>query len=49
MEDAKLAKGLVKRQVVRVVTPGTILDNDSLDPKQNHFLVCFIIITDINE
>ena len=38
-EDAKLAKGLVKRQVVRVVTPGTILDNDSLDPKQNHFLV----------
>ena len=38
-EDAKIAKGLVKRQVVRVVTPGTILDDDLLDPKQNHFLV----------
>ena len=38
-EDAKIAKGLVKRQVVRVVTPGTVLDDALLDPKQNHFLV----------
>ena len=38
-EDAKLAKGLVKRQVVRVVTPGTVLDDNLLDPKQNHFLI----------
>jgi DNA mismatch repair protein MutS len=38
-EDPKLTKGLVKREVVRVVTPGTILDDSLLDPKQNHFLV----------
>lgn len=38
-EDPKLTKGLVKREVVRVVTPGTILDDSLLDPKQNSFLV----------
>ena len=38
-EDPKFTKGLVKREVVRVVTPGTILDDNLLDPKQNHFLV----------
>ncbi|HAK37531.1 MAG TPA: DNA mismatch repair protein MutS, partial [Nitrospina sp.] len=38
-EDPKFAKGLVKRQVVRVVTPGTVLDDNLLDPKQNQFLV----------
>ena len=38
-EDPKLTKGLVKREVVRIVTPGTILDENLLDPKQNHFLV----------
>ena len=31
MEDPKLAKGLVKREVIRVVTPGTICDNKALD------------------
>lgn len=39
IEDPKFTKGLVKREVVRVVTPGTILDDNLLDPKQNHFLV----------
>ena len=38
MEDPKLAKGLVKREVVRVVTPGTVLDDKLLDPKSNQFL-----------
>jgi len=38
-EDPKFTKGLVKREVVRVVTPGTILDDNLLDPKQNHFLI----------
>ena len=38
-EDPKLTKGLVKREVIRVVTPGTILDDNLLDPKQNHFIV----------
>ena len=38
-EDPKFTKGLVRREVVRVVTPGTILDDNLLDPKQNHFLI----------
>ena len=38
-EDPKFTKGLVRREVVRVVTPGTTLDDNLLDPKQNNFLV----------
>ncbi len=38
-EDAKQAKGLVKRDVVRVVTPGVILDDDALEPRTAHYLV----------
>jgi DNA mismatch repair protein MutS len=38
MEDPKLTKGLVKRGIVRVVTPGTVIDDTLLDPKSNHFL-----------
>ena len=32
-EDPKLTKGLVKREVVRIITPGTVLDDHMLDPK----------------
>ncbi|PIQ98738.1 MAG: DNA mismatch repair protein MutS [Nitrospinae bacterium CG11_big_fil_rev_8_21_14_0_20_45_15] len=39
VEDAKLAKGLVKRDVVRIVTPGTFLDDSHMDPKCPHNLV----------
>ncbi len=38
-EDPKLAKGLVQREIVRIITPGTVLDDALLDPKSNHFLV----------
>ncbi len=38
MEDPRLAKGVVKREVVRVVTPGLVLDPDSLEAKRNNFL-----------
>jgi len=38
-EDRKFAKGLVQREIVRIVTPGTLLDDSLLDPKSNHFLV----------
>jgi DNA mismatch repair protein MutS len=38
-EDPKSAKGLVKREVVRVITPGTLLDDNLLDPKNHHFIV----------
>ena len=38
VEDPKLAKGLVKREVVRVVTPGTVLDSSLLDAKDHNYL-----------
>ncbi len=38
VEDPKLAKGIVKREVIRVVTPGTVLDANLLDAKDNNFL-----------
>lgn len=37
-EDPALAKGLVKREVVRVVTPGTIIENNLLSENKNNFL-----------
>ena len=44
VEDPKKAKGLVKREVIRIVTPGTTLDAVSLDESKNNFLmsVCYI-------
>lgn len=39
LEDPSLAKGIVKRDVVRVVTPGTITDINALDEKSNNYLV----------
>ncbi|MBU2431500.1 MAG: DNA mismatch repair protein MutS, partial [Proteobacteria bacterium] len=39
MEDASLTKDLVKRQVVRVITPGTILNEALLDKSANNFLL----------
>jgi len=39
VEDPAQAKGLVKREVTRVVTPGTITEDDLLDPRQNNHLV----------
>ncbi len=38
MEDPKQAKGLVKREVIRVVTPGTVTDLSALNEKKNNFL-----------
>ncbi|MFB0519737.1 MAG: DNA mismatch repair protein MutS [Acidobacteriota bacterium] len=38
VEDPKTAKGIVKREVVRVITPGTALDTQLLDPKENNYL-----------
>ncbi|MDQ7792801.1 MAG: DNA mismatch repair protein MutS [bacterium] len=39
VEDPRSARGLVRREVVRVVTPGTVLDTRSLKEKQNNYLV----------
>lgn len=40
LEDPKLAKGLVKRDIVRVVTPGTNLNMQSLEETKNNYLMC---------
>ncbi|MBU5426611.1 DNA mismatch repair protein MutS [Tissierella pigra] len=39
VEDPKFAKGIVQRDVIRVVTPGTITDQTVLDEKTNNYLV----------
>ncbi len=38
MEDPKLVKGLVKRDVIRVITPGTVMENSMLDEGSNNYL-----------
>ncbi len=46
VEDPKLAKGLVKREVVRIVTPGTILDSQAIDETKNNYIMCIAYIAD---
>ncbi|HCM92567.1 MAG TPA: DNA mismatch repair protein MutS [Lachnospiraceae bacterium] len=46
VEDPKLAKGLVKREVTRIVTPGTNLDMQALDDTRNNYLMCIAYIAD---
>jgi DNA mismatch repair protein MutS len=41
-EDPKLAKGLVKREVVRIITPGVVLDDDVLEPKLPRYLAALV-------
>jgi DNA mismatch repair protein MutS len=42
VEDASKAKGLVKRDVVRVITPGTVLESSMLDDTTNNYLVAIV-------
>jgi DNA mismatch repair protein MutS len=39
LEDPKLAKGIVKRDVIRVVTPGTVTESNLLEEKKNNFIM----------
>jgi len=39
MEEASKAKGIVRREVIRVITPGMVLEDDYLQPKANNFLM----------
>lgn len=39
-EDAKFAKGIVKREVVRVVTPGTLTDEKCLEENRHNYITC---------
>ena len=51
VEDPKEAKGLVKREVTRVVTPGTLTDDALLDPRESNYLaaVAFPAANDTSE
>ncbi len=40
VEDPKKAKGLVKREVIRIITPGTVLDTNVLDEGRNNYIMC---------
>ena len=46
MEDPASAKGLVRRDVVRIVTPGTNLDTQSLDETKNNYIMSIVYIAD---
>lgn len=44
MEDAKLTKGMVRREVVQLITPGTVMEGKSLSDKENNYIAsisCF--------
>ena len=43
VEDPKSTKGIVKREVVRVITPGTIIDTEFLDEKNNNYLMGIVM------
>ena len=43
VEDPKQTKGLVRREVVRVITPGTVMEDNLLDPRAPHHLVSIVM------
>ena len=45
MEDPRTAKGIVRREVVRIVTPGTNLDMNALDESRNNYILCVFYTT----
>ncbi|MDE6980426.1 MAG: DNA mismatch repair protein MutS, partial [Lachnospiraceae bacterium] len=46
VEDPKTAKGIVKREVVRIVTPGTTTDSQALDETKNNYIMCIVYLAD---
>ena len=46
MEDPRQTKGMVKREVVRIVTPGMVMDQGGVDEKQNNYILSFVQIND---
>ncbi|MEG0590990.1 MAG: DNA mismatch repair protein MutS, partial [Lachnospiraceae bacterium] len=46
VEDPKEAKGIVKREVVRIVTPGTNFNTQALDETKNNYIMCVVYIAD---
>ena len=46
LEDPKLAKGLVKRGLVRIVTPGTVIEASMLQDRENNYIACLTRLGD---
>lgn len=46
MEDPKDAKGIVRRDVVKVITPGTLSNTSFLDEKKNNYILCMFVAMD---
>ena len=46
MEDPAAAKGIVRREVVRIATPGTNIDMQALDESKNNYIMCIAYIAD---
>ena len=46
VEDPKLAKGLVKREVIRIVTPGTNLNTQAMDATKHNYLMAIVCMAD---
>ncbi|PIS38000.1 MAG: DNA mismatch repair protein MutS, partial [Nitrospirae bacterium CG08_land_8_20_14_0_20_52_24] len=44
VEDPRKAKGIVKREVIRVVTPGTVLEQGMLEERENHYLASWAAV-----
>ena len=45
-EDPKFAQGIVKREVIKIITPGTLVETNLLDEKQSNYILCFKIVKD---
>ena len=46
MEDPRQAKGMVRREVIRVVTPGTNINEQALDEGKNNYIMCIVSLSD---
>ena len=46
LEDPSAAKGLVRREVVRVISPGTIIESEMLDESRNNYLAAVLLTDD---
>ncbi len=46
MEDAKAVKGMVRREVVKVLTPGTAMDDYAIDNDEHHYVLCIDMVKD---
>ena len=47
VEDPKSVKGIVKREVVKIVTPGTVIDVETLDDKSNNYLTAIRVLENL--